>query len=121
MSNTAKSIFCFGIYIIILGVSFMVVPNVFLSIITIPETTEVWIRIVGMLVFLIGYYYIRAALNEEGMTNFFRWTVHARSSVIVFLIIFVILGFVKPIIILFGVIDLLAAIWTGITLRSSTS
>jgi len=121
MSKTAKTIFYFGIYIILLGLILMVIPNVLLTIFTIPATTEVWIRVAGMLVFLLGYYYIRAARNEEGMTKFFRWTVHTRSSVIVFFIIFVALGFVKPILILFGVIDLLGAIWTGITLRSSTS
>ena len=121
MSKTAKTIFYFGIYIILLGLILMVIPNVLLTIFTIPATTEVWIRVVGMLVFLLGYYYIRAARNEEGMTKFFRWTVHTRSSVIVFFIIFVALGFVKPILILFGVIDLFGAIWTGITLRSSTS
>ena len=120
MSKVAKSVFCFGIYVILLGIFLMVIPNVLLSIFAVPTTSEVWIRIVGMLVFLLGYYYIRAAINEQGMINFFRWTVHARSSVIIFLLIFVILGFVKPIIIIFGIIDLLGAIWTGKTLRSAT-
>lgn len=121
MSKAAISIFCFGIYLILLGIVLVVVPNVLLAIFGIAATSEVWVRVVGMLVLILGYYYIRSARDEEGMTKFFRWTVHTRSSVIVFFIIFVVLGFVKPILILFGVIDLAAAIWTGVTLRSSAS
>ncbi len=110
MSKTALSLFVFGLYLILLGVILMVIPNALLAIFGLPETSEVWVRVVGMLVFLIGYYYIRASRNEKEMTSFYRWTVHARSSVIVFFIIFVAFGLVKPILILFGVVDLLAAI-----------
>lgn len=121
MSKAALSIFVFGIYVILLGIILMVVPNALLAIFGLPATTEVWIRVVGMLVFLIGYYYIRASRNEKEMISFYRWTVHARSSVIIFFIIFVAFGFAKPTLILFGVIDLLAAIWTWKTLRTQAS
>jgi hypothetical protein len=99
----------------------MVAPNALLAIFGLPATTEVWIRVVGMLVFLIGYYYIRASRNEKEMIKFYRWTVHARSSVVVFFIIFVAFGLVKPILILFGIVDLLAALWTWKTLPSQTN
>ena len=89
MSKAALSMFVFGIYVILLGIILMVVPNALLAIFGLPATTEVWVRVVGMLVFLIGYYYIRASRNEKEMISFYRWTVHARSSVIIFLIIFV--------------------------------
>ena len=119
MSKAALSMFVFVLYVILLGVILMVIPNALLAIFGLPATTEVWIRLVGMLVFLIGYYYIRASRNEKEMISFYRWTVHARSSVIVFFIIFVAFGFVKLILILFGVKDLFAAIWTWKTLRTA--
>lgn len=53
------------------------------------------------------------------MTDFFRWTVFLRSTVIVFFAIFVLLGFAGPPLVLFGVVDLLGAIWTGLALRSA--
>jgi hypothetical protein len=84
---------------------------------SIPTTNEVWLRVVGMLVLILGYYYIQAGRKE--LTLFFRWTVYGRSSVIIFFIAFVALGFVKPVILLFGAIDLLGAIWTGVMLASS--
>jgi uncharacterized membrane protein len=118
MSKAALSVFVFGIYVILLGIILMVIPNALLAIFGIPATTEVWVRVVGMLVFLIGYYFIRASRNEKEMISFYRWTVHARSSVIIFFIVFVAFGFVKPILILFGVVDLLAAIWTWKLLRT---
>lgn len=119
MSRAAKSVFVFGIYVISLGVFLVVAPNVLLKIFNIPETSEVWIRVVGMLVLIIGYYYVRAATNEEGLTKFFRWTIFARSTVIVFFTVFVLLNYVKPILILFGVFDLAGAIWTALALRST--
>jgi hypothetical protein len=52
------------------------------------------------------------------MTDFFQWMVYARSSVILFFDAFVLLGFADPPLILFGVVDLLGDIWTGLALRS---
>jgi len=117
MSKGAKSLFVFGIYMVVLGITLLVVPNVLLTLFGLPATTEVWIRVVGMLVCLLAVYYIQAARNE--LTAFFRWTVYTRGSVIVFFIVFVVLGLVKPALILFGGVDLLGAIWTGLALRSS--
>jgi hypothetical protein len=63
------------------------------------------------------YYYIQAARNE--MTGFFRLTVHSRASVIVFFVALVALGLAQPMLIMFGVVDPLAAIWTALALRAS--
>jgi len=119
MNSVEKSLFFFGIYMFILGVILLLIPNFFIGLFGVPETTDVWIRVLGMLVVLVGYYYVRAGRDGEGLVKFFRWTVHTRSSVIVFFIIFVLFDLVKPILILFGVIDLLGAIWTGLALRSA--
>lgn len=117
MSSSAKSVFVFGIYLVVLGITLLVAPNVLLSLFGVPVTNEVWIRLVGMLLVLLAFYYIQAARKE--LTDFFQWTVYARASVIVFFIVFVALGLAQAILILFGAIDLLAAIWTRLALRSS--
>jgi hypothetical protein len=117
LSKSARSIFVFGLYFWLLGACLLIAPNLLLGIFQIPSTDEVWIRVVGMLIFLLGVYYVLAARKE--MTDFFRWTVYVRASVILFLITFVLLGFVKPILILIGVVDFLGAIWTGMALRAS--
>jgi hypothetical protein len=117
MSKSARSVFIFGLYLGLLGIFLLIVPNFLLGIFQLPSTNDVWIRVVGMLLFLLGIYYILAAQKE--MTDFFQWTVYVRASVILFLTAFVMLGFVKPILILIGVVDFLGAIWTGMALRAS--
>ena len=117
MSNAAKSIFAFGIYLIGFGTILVVTPNTAFALFGIPGTSEVWVRVVGMLLLFIAFYCIMAARKE--LTDFFQWTVYTRSAVIIFLTTFVLLGFVKPVVVLVGIVDLLAAIWTGLVLRSS--
>ena len=117
MSNAAKSILVFGIYLVVIGLTFMVVPNIALDLFGFPATNGPWIRVMGMLLLILAYYYIQAARNE--LTLLFQWTVHARSLVVVVFIVLVALDLAKPMLILFGVVDLLAAIWTGLALRNS--
>ncbi len=69
--------------------------------------------------FVLGYYYLRAARGE--MTDFIRLTVHGRMSVIVFFSAFVALGLAKPQLILFGVVDLACAAWTFLALRADAA
>ena len=116
MSKSARSLFIFSIYLFVLGIIFIVIPNVLLNLFTLPETNEVWIRVVGMLVLILGFYYFQASKSD--IKKFFQWTVYGRSAVIVFFIVFVLLDFAPPVLILFGVIDAAAAIWTHLSLRS---
>ncbi len=117
MSKGARSVFVFGLYLEALGIVLLVAPNVLLGMFFLPSTTEVWVHVVGMLVLFLGFYYTQAARKE--MTDFFRWTMYPRSTVILFFVAFVLLDFAKPSLILFGIGDLLGVIWTGLALRSS--
>ena len=116
MSKGARSLFVFSIYLFILGAILILIPNFLLSIFAFPETNEVWIRVLGLVIFILGFYYFQASKSE--MKDFFQWTVYARASVIIFFIIFVLLGFASPVLILFGFIDAVAALWTHLSLRS---
>ena len=117
MSKAARSVLVFGIYLVVIGCGFLAMPNTPLALLGFPTTSEPWIRVVGLLLLILAYYYIQAARSE--MKRFFRWTVHGRSSVIVCFIILVLLGLAQPMLIGFGVIDLLAAVWTDRALRDS--
>lgn len=118
MSKSAFSVRVFSIYMIVFGSLLIVAPNLVLSVFAVAETHEVWIRIVGLLILIIGYLDFMASRNE--LLLFFRWTVTARLTVPVFLIVFVVLGFAPPILILFGVIDAAGAIWTATCLRKDS-
>ncbi len=117
MSRAALSVFVMGLYLIFLGITFLFMPEIMFLILAYPTPPDIASRILGMIFVLLAYYYIRAALDEEGMRKFFVWTVHTRAVVIIFLSVFAALQMVSPLIILFGVIDLAAALWTFWALR----
>ena len=118
MSRGATSVFVFSIYLYILGFILVVAPGVLIKIFKFPEPDGLWIRIVGMLALVLGLYYSHAARAE--FRPFFTWTVIARSSVLLFFIAFVIAGLAPPALILFGVIDFAAAMWTFFAMRSES-
>ena len=70
MNKSARSVFIFGLYLALLGVILLVAPNFLLVMFFLPNTTEVWIRVVGVVVLFLAFYYIQAA--RSGMTDFFR-------------------------------------------------
>lgn len=107
--------FVFGIYLCGLGLLLLLVPNLLLQVFRVPQTNEVWIRIIGMLVLCLSFYYIQAARSE--LTRFIRWTVWARAAVIIYFAAFVLLVSAPQALLLFGLIDLLAAIWTWLALK----
>jgi hypothetical protein len=115
MTQAAKSLFAFGIYLCGLGLILLFVPNLILQIIGVPPTHEVWIRINGMFVLCLSFYYAQTALNE--LTIFIRWTVWARMAVIFCFAAFVLLVSAPKALLLFGLIDFLAAIWTWLALK----
>lgn len=115
MSRAARSLLVFGIYLIALGLFLLIAPNTLITLFGLPAVNDVWIRVAGMLIVFLAYYDIQAARKE--MTDFFRWSVVARASVIVFFTGFVLADLVKPILLLFGGIDLAAAVWTQLELR----
>jgi hypothetical protein len=59
----AKSVFYFGIYLYVVAITLVFIPNVLLKTLLIPETNEVWIRVIGVLVFCIGFITTEAALQ----------------------------------------------------------
>lgn len=117
MSAPAKSMYYFGFYLVFLGGTLALIPNVPFAIVGIPQTNEAWIRVVGMLILFLAFFCFQSARKE--LTEFMRWTVYTRPTVIIFFTVLALLGMVKPVVIWLGVIDLAAAIWTGLALRSA--
>jgi len=115
MSQAAKGLFVFGIYLCGLGLILLLVPNLILRFFGVPPTNEVWIRLNGMFLLCLSFYYVQTARNE--LTRFIRWTVLARIAVIFYFAAFVLLISAPKALLLFGLIDLLSAIWTWRALK----
>jgi hypothetical protein len=119
MSRAAMSVFVFSIYLYIMGVVLVITPETLVRIFKFPEPDGLWIRVAGMLVIILAFYYSHAARAE--LRAFFVWTVIARTSVLLFFIAFVIAGLAPPALVLFGVIDFAAATWTLFAIRSDAA
>lgn len=116
MSKSAFSAKVFAVYLFFAGTALAVVPNFVLSMLFIPQTSEVWVRVIGVIAFMIGIYAWDAATHEA--KSFFVTSVYTRCIVFAAFAVFAALGLGSPMIILFGVMDLLGGIWTHYALKA---
>jgi hypothetical protein len=116
MSGAAKSSLAYGVYGVASGGMLLVKPYFVLGLYGMSPGCEGWVRMIGMFLFVLGIYYVVAARKE--MVEYFELSVFGRFSVMVFMTIFVLLGFVPRISILLGIIDLVFGTWTLVALRS---
>ncbi len=114
-SRAALSIFIFGFYLAILGGIFILAPNVLLSLVYLPTTQEVWIRLVGFLLLVLSFYYLMAGRTDT--SAFFQWTIYTRLAAIFYLVGFVVFDLISPIALIFWLGDLAGALWTWFALR----
>jgi hypothetical protein len=115
MSKSAKSVLIYGVYLAINGLLLLVAPNVLLNSLSIEPTTEVWIRLAGILLMAISVYYFIAAKQE--LTVIMKATAFIRFSIIFFFTAFVLLELVSSRIIIIAVIDFLGGAWTFLMLK----
>ena len=115
MTPASRSVYYFGFYLLATAVTLTAFPNVLLSLIQVPETTEVWIRLLGVIVFALGLYYVFMAPANNALFNML--TVYVRSSAFVFFLAFVLIGLAPMQMMLFGVVDLACALWTYSAIR----
>jgi hypothetical protein len=118
MTRAARSIFAFSLYLAGMGIGMIAVPKTVLGLLGFPASSDVWPRVVGLLALVLAYYYAQAA--RHGLTVFFRWTVTARVAVFVVFTAFVLLKLAPVALALLGAVDLAAAVWTAVALRSPT-
>jgi hypothetical protein len=117
MSGAAISILVFGIYLILGGLGFTIMPNMSLSLFGLPSTVEPWIRVMGWLMIVIGYFYIMSSRND--IRRFFFWTVYERIATFIIFLVFYMIGWTPWTILIFGTVDLIGAIWTYLAQRST--
>ncbi|MDR7304947.1 hypothetical protein [Rhodoferax saidenbachensis] len=116
MSSSAFSAKVFAVYLFLAGAVLITVPNLLLTLLQIPPTPDVWIRVVGLVAFMIGVYAWVAASHE--FKPFLVASVYTRFIVFVAFTAFALAGLGSPMIILFGLADLAGGLWTYSALRA---
>lgn len=116
MSHSARSVLYFGLYIALLGSLLIFLPNTLLGLVDVPQTKEVWIRLAGMLLLFMGFFYVQA--GRYNLIPFFKWTLVTRGAAFFFVLGFWLAGFVSWVILAFWLGDLAGWLWTWSALRS---
>jgi hypothetical protein len=104
----------FAVYVFAMAAVLVCAPNLLLAAFGVPPTTEVWIRVAGVLACMIGVYAWVGAAHRP----FLQASVYTRATVFVALTAFVLLGLGSPMLALFGAIDLCGGLWTYCALRA---
>jgi len=114
MSKATFSARVFAVYVFAVSSVLVVAPNVLLSLFGIASTSEVWIRVAGVLAFNIGIYAWIGARHRP----FLEASVYTRALVCAAFVVFALLGLASPMIVLFGLIDLAGGLWTWAALKA---
>jgi hypothetical protein len=116
MSHSALSILGFGLYLAAGGLLLLLTPQEVCGSLQLhPPGNSIWVRLSGMFFLDLAFYCIKAALDENKL--FIRWSILTRPWTLVFLGAFVAAGFESPRILIFGIVDVLATLWTVFALR----
>jgi len=115
VSRAAVSILAFGAYLCGGGLLLLVAPNQVCALLSMAPPQGAWIRITGMLLLILAFYCWRAA-REENLA-FIRWSLYTRPTTTVFLLWFVIRGWIEPVVLIVGALDAAASVWTLVAIN----
>lgn len=117
MSPAALSVLVFGVYLASGGLLLLLVPEGLCHVLGLsPPGDPLWVRLSGMFFLDLAFYCVKAAIDEH--EAFIRWSVATRPLTILFLGVFVALGYQNLNILIFGIIDVAATLWTAVALRA---
>lgn len=117
MHPATPSIRYFGMYVVLTGAALVAAPGMLMSPLGIAPPTEIWVRVLGVLALVVGYYYLACARGEA--VAFYRATVAGRLGFAGLIVLLVILYSAPVQLVLFGLADVAGAIWTSRGLRRS--
>ena len=103
------------IYVLLTGLQLLFIPATLLGIFGFDAPTDVWIKVLGVLV--LGLSIIYYLINRSGNKDVVLSTVWFRMFVAAGFLFLVISGEVKSALLLFGSIDVATAVWTWFELK----
>lgn len=116
MSRPARSLFIFGIYVVLVAIAFLAIPERLIALLQFPPATVGWARVLGLLALVIGSYDIVGARAES--VPYMRASVWIRCGFAAGTFILVALGQMPVTLIPLGASDIAGALWTAFALRA---
>ena len=114
MDGASLSVFVWGIYCAILGAGMLFIPGILLTLFGHDKPKDYWIRVFGLVVLVLGYYYIDTAIHD--ITRFFWISVYGRYAVVVGELVLVAIKQVKKAMVPSALIEAGGATWTLLVL-----
>jgi hypothetical protein len=114
-TNRHLSLVVQAIYVLLTGLQLIFVPNMLLSMFGFDATSEIWIKVLGIVVLSLSIVYY--TVNKSGSEDVVRATMWSRLFVGVGFILLALTGQAKLSIILFAGIDIVTAVWTWFELK----
>jgi hypothetical protein len=114
--SVERTLFYWSIYVFLVGASLAVFPDLILSTIGLPETGEVWIRVVGINLLLLSLLYYES--SRSGSLGFYLATVLGRLFVAGAFVVLWLTGEPWQLLI-FAALELVGVTWTYSVLRAN--
>ncbi|MFN5629094.1 MAG: hypothetical protein ACK48W_07390 [Bacteroidota bacterium] len=119
MNQTSLSILVYSFYLFLMGTILVLTPNLLLTLFGFAETSEIWIRMLGLFTFTTGIYYFYSSLYNQ--TAFYKATIVGRLFFFIITVVFVYFLKQSPMLALIGSIDLIGGLCTYLTLNNKRS
>lgn len=98
------------LYVIINGLLLLFIPNTVLGMFGFEPTHEIWLRVMGLLVLALSFYYYNIA--HHGNRKIVMATVYGRLFFCGGLVLFAVFGIAQPMIAAFAGLETLLALWS---------
>jgi hypothetical protein len=118
MTTAARSVFAFGIYVVLVGIAVGIAPDLILRLLRFPPASDAWVRMVGILAAVIGAYDIISGLSNAEAN--IRASVPIRFVFAAACMALVVLRFMPPALLPLAAIDAAGATWTAVALRRTS-
>lgn len=119
MTNVVTTIRFFGTYLLLVGLSLIVVPQLLGTALNYPLALQgPALRPLGIALVALSYYYFRSA--GSGYRPFYEWTVHVRVGQFIIVIALTSLGQLSPLLLIPSAFEFATAVWTWFALKEPT-
>ncbi|MGA2848907.1 MAG: hypothetical protein ABSE46_07930 [Terracidiphilus sp.] len=116
MSRARVSIVVYGAYLAAAGVVMGLFPDALMALARITDTHDFWVRIAGVLSFVVGIKAIQNSYVEN--TTLFRFDNFTRTLAATFMVILVVMGIAPKIILVLSALEYGSSIWTELAIRA---